>query len=184
MKILNLYPKKELLQQFADIEGQCEVYKRDSKGPLTGFYICLNKNTMFSVNVAYTDVIFKFECFGLDFHEAGDFLPDKNYAKVCDISFKKIRAYSRFGWERPFLPEEENPYNSPTIIEEGRKRDVPASAIAACSSLVGVVFFSELERPVLLIAHDISSTVEMIISMDEQNIISYISQHDEFSLKS
>ncbi len=183
MKTLNMHPKKEMLSLLANIEGKCEVYVFKPTSALTGLYIFLNQNMTLRVDVKYTDVIFKFECFSLDFQEIKDFLPDSKYTKICDVSFKEIKTYVRYGWERPFLPGEENSYNSETIIEVGKKKDIPTSAVAMCSSLTGMVFFDDLQKPILLIAHDINSTVEMIISQDYQDIISYIGKHEEFSLE-
>lgn len=182
MKALYLYPKKESLQLLKNIRGACEVYVLDCDQPLTAIYICFNKTTL-RVDVLYDDVIFKFECFGLDFHEIRSFLPDERYKKICDINSRNIRAYARSEWERPFLQGEENFYNSQTLIEAGKKSNVPVSAIAMCSSLVGIVFFDDFQNPILLIAHDVNGTVEMIISQNYQEIVSYIKDHDEFFLE-
>lgn len=178
MKTLAVYPKREILQLLAKSKGRCVVYTRTSVKPLTALYIQFNGTITIKVTIDYNDVYFKFECFSLKLTEVDYFLDTDVFQKISDIKFEEIKAYIRYNWERPILPEEDNPYKSSTIIESGRKQSIPVSAIGLCSSIVGLVFFNSEKKPVLLIAHDIESTVEMIVSQDIQKIYSYIEEHE------
>lgn len=181
MKKVIAFPDKNTLFSLANSKGECGVYI--STAPYCSkVYIVIDEDIIFGIDIDYQDVAFKFECFNINIERVTNFNQSEKQ-EIANINFDKIKLCIRYEWERPWLLEEGNTYNSDVIRETGEKTDIPETATSMCSSVVGLSFFDCKQNPILVIAQDEDSTIEMIVKNEKEYITSYLNKYECIDIK-
>lgn len=133
-----------------------------------------NKNSLL-IKAAYGDVRFKFECLFVEIaHAEGAELGERKL--VCQfMKWHSVRLLMGFDWDRPARLGENPPAWDQVVGENGRRINVPASAIAIGISMYGISFFNDVQdKPAAAIVADQSTPSKLSIQTDQEELRSTI----------
>lgn len=88
----------------------------------------------------YTDVVFKFECFGLKVEECLSPLPEEQKEIFSFKNIDVVRCFFRFEWERPALQGEVPRHWEQIVRRRGKRCHISTEATSICVSMVGIYF--------------------------------------------
>ena len=113
------------------------------------------------MTATYEEVVFKFECFGINVDEAKSF--DDHSARLIGRLKGQLHCLFRSEWELSALPGDVPPGWEPILRRRGSIHGQPVEALNGCLSMVGIGAWSA-GRPttLLILSDDVPATFDVL----------------------
>lgn len=140
--ICSFLPDERGLLCLERLQGMVQVLHQSNLiGGANELLLVAENGYLVRLYVDYTDVVFKFECFGL-MAEPLMSSPWQDAEKVGLFgNWQRIECLFRFEWERPALSGEVPPHWDQVVRHRGKRSDIPNVATAIGVSMVGLLFW-------------------------------------------
>lgn len=140
MVTTHLLPGAQLLELLESLGRQLSVLEPQGQVGGIGRLLLKTAEQCIEVYVDYSDVVFKFECFGLTWKPATS-AGQLECSKVSRVDQpKSILLLCRFEWERTASPGEVPSGWDQIVRQRGKRSDFPIEANSVCVSVVGLAF--------------------------------------------
>ncbi len=141
VRISSLLPSHEAISYISHIRGKIRVLKAQNLiGGATELFLCSSEGHELAVTADYTDVVFKFECFGIKV----DYSLPRSCEKMLAVDkiddWREVSFLFRFEWEEVAKPGEVPVGWEPFVRFRGKSERVPDAAIGIGVSMVGIIF--------------------------------------------
>jgi hypothetical protein len=164
---LKFVPANDSLARLQTLMTGFDIAVRAPDAEKHGWIKLLRADTVVKIWVDYRYVAKKFECFGIffDYNETSSPEIIETVAGPCEM-----HLLFRYEWERAAKEGEVSSWLEQTLIERGKKGEIPADSNAIGVSLVGVFLFGAQMTEDLLIFIDDAELTKLLITRDAEKI--------------
>ncbi len=161
-----LLPDEAQFRRLAALRGTVTVLRDDSERLLPDCLL-LDAHSQAMLAVAWEEVVFKFDIFGLAVKSRPTDLPPA-WRPMATIREPAISCLFRCEWERPALPGEVRPDWEQIAAGHGPRTAIPDVATAVGVSMIGLLIAGE-ERSLLAMA-DTDAPTTFAVAADQDSI--------------
>lgn len=180
MKTKVLVPEDTEFDLLGQLAAPINVYRPSNLSPGDGssaLFLQSEQGALLRLAVDYDDVVFKFECFNISVEPAS---ANESLSRAALLStirdWHRIKCCFRFESERPALPGEVRADKEQVVRVVGR-RNTTANAVAACVSMVGLIFWSDVTNsPIAAVVKRPEDTVMLSLYRDPQQIEAFMQE--------